>query len=48
MTARTSVSTVGWTMSNRDSSEDPFMIHETVAFSVCLIFALFLLERCGL
>lgn len=34
-------------MSDRDSS-DPFFIHETVAFSVALIFAIYLLERCGL
>lgn len=34
-------------MSDRDSS-DPFFIHETVAFAVCLVFALFLVQRCGL
>lgn len=35
-------------MSERDSSSDPFAIHETIALSVCLIFALFLMDRCGL
>ena len=31
----------------RDST-DPFFIHETVAFSIGLIFAVFLMTRCGL
>lgn len=33
--------------SGRDSS-DPFLVYETVTLCIALVFALYLLERCGL